>query len=92
MKEQEFIAKIVERTNLPKITVEKVIYTFFSTLTDCMEEQEKVRFKGFGSFEGKMANSKNCRNPQTGEMIKIPAHTVPYFKASKVLREKLKGD
>lgn len=87
MKEQEFITKIIEKTNLPRVTVEQVIYTFLNTLAECMGEKEKVRFKGFGTFEGKLANERMCRNPYTGEMIKVAKHTVPHFKASKVLKE-----
>lgn len=49
----------------------------------------KVQIMGFGAFEIRERKSREGRNPQTGESIKVPASRAPAFKAGKGLKEAL---
>ena len=49
-----------------------------------------VVFTGFGTFKVSKRKARIGRNPQTGAAIKIPAKTVPRFKAGKTLKDAVK--
>ena len=51
------------------------------------EAKNKFTLPGLGKLELKNRKARMGRNPQTGEKIKIPAATVPRFKASKALKD-----
>ena len=51
---------------------------------------EKVQIIGFGTFEKRDRAEKMGRNPSTGEQIRIPATSVPAFKAGKAFKERMK--
>jgi len=52
-----------------------------------LEQGEKLKISGFGSFVVKQKNDRRGRNPQTGETITISARRIVTFKPSSILRE-----
>ena len=60
------------------------------TVMETVSEGEKVTLIGFGSFEPRDRKARDGRNPKTGEVIKIPATTVPAFSAGKAFKERVK--
>ena len=52
---------------------------------------EEVRLVGFGVFEARSRKVKEGRNPKTGEVVIIPAKTVPVFKAGNTFKEAVAG-
>lgn len=65
------------------------INSFVETVEEKLSEGEKVQLVGFGTFMTRKRESRDGRKPGTGEKIKIPASTVPVFKAGKSLKEKI---
>ncbi len=61
-----------------------------NVITKSLKNKQNVTLVGFGTFEDKDRAARDGRNPKTGETIKIPATTVPNFKAGKVLKEAVK--
>ena len=57
------------------------------TKTDALIHEEKVAISKFGSFEVRQRNEKLCKNPQTQELMIVPASKAPVFKASKTLKD-----
>jgi len=51
-----------------------------------LEDREKTKIGGFGSFEVKQKNDSIGSNPQTGESLIIEARRILAFKTSNVLR------
>ena len=56
--------------------------SFFVTIKDSMVNGENIYFRGFGSFVKKKRAAKKARNISKNTAMIVPAHTVPYFKAS----------
>ena len=87
MNKAELIAAVAEKAGLSKKDSEKVINATFETITDELVAGEKISLVGFGSFDVKDRGERVGRNPKTKESIKIPASTVPVFKAGKALKD-----
>lgn len=89
MNKAELINAIADETGLSKKDTEATINSFVNVVTNALENKDKVQLIGFGTFETRERSEKIGRNPQTGSELKIPAATVPAFKAGKALKEKV---
>ncbi|AZQ09162.1 MULTISPECIES: HU family DNA-binding protein [Shewanella] len=87
MNRTELIAKIAESADLTKAEAGRALKSFEEAVTAAMKEGDKISIVGFGSFETSTRAERTGRNPQTGKEIKIPAATIPKFKAGKALRD-----
>ncbi len=86
----ELIEKIATQTELRKKEVATVLESLLDTITEEIRKGHKVTLTGFGTFQTSKRAARQGRNPQTGESIKIPATTLPKFKAGKGLKEAVK--
>ncbi|MCH2188125.1 integration host factor subunit beta, partial [Myxococcota bacterium] len=48
---------------------------------------ERIEIRGFGSFQVKLREAREGRNPKTGEPVHISAKRTPFFKVGKELKE-----
>ena len=87
MNKQELAIAITEKTNLTKTAVERFINIFTDTIGEALANGEKVQLIGFGTFETRERGAREARNPQTGDVLKIAAKTVPAFKPGKALKD-----
>lgn len=87
MKNDEFIRKVTDRSSTSKKTVEAVKDAIFKEIADCMARGEKINIRGFGTFEGRLINTKTVRNPKTGKTMEVKAHLSPKFTAGAALKE-----
>ena len=91
MNKTELIAALAEKAEVSKKDAEKVLNAFVETVQDAVKADDKVQLVGFGTFESKARAAREGKNPQTNATIKIPATTVPAFKAGKALKDFVAG-
>lgn len=87
MNKSELVAKIAEKIGTSKKSSEENLNAIIEIISEELKNKEKVQLVGFGSFETRKRASRKGRNPRTKEEIRIPASTVPVFKAGKALKE-----
>lgn len=87
MTKTELVNSIVEKSELSKSDAEKAIKAFVDTVTEVLQQGDKIAMVGFGTFSVGDRAARVGKNPQTGEAINIPAAKVPKFKAGKALKE-----
>ena len=87
MKKKDLVESISKQCDISKTTASDAIDIIFQSITDALNNDEKVDIKGFGSFNISDRKARKGRNPQTGEEIEIKASRVPTFKASKSLKD-----
>jgi DNA-binding protein HU-beta len=87
MNKADLVSKVAESTDLSKKDVSKAIEAVFDSISEALQNGEKVQLVGFGNFEVRERSARKGRNPQTGEEIDIPASKVPAFKPGKALKE-----
>ena len=61
------------------------------SLTESLAAGEKVQLIGFGTFLTRKSETRQGRNPGTGEAITIPEKTAAAFKPGKGLKDKVNG-
>ncbi|MDA0999972.1 MAG: integration host factor subunit beta [bacterium] len=87
MTKAELVEKISPKINLTKKDTERVVNIVFGSIIQSLAQGDKVELRGFGSFRVRKRDSRDGRNPRTGDTVQIPPKKVPFFKAGKELRE-----
>ena len=87
MKKKDLVESIAKQSDISKATATDAIDIIFQSISDAINNDEKVDIKGFGSFNISDRKARKGRNPHTGEEIEIKASRVPTFKASKSLKD-----
>ena len=91
MNKGELIDAIADQSGITKKNVNAVLDHFFSTVQNQVSSGGRVVIVGFGSFEARERAARQGRNPKTGEVMDIPAVTVPVFSAGKGFKESVAG-
>ena len=91
MNKTELVDAIAKETGLSKKDSEKAVKAFTDAVSKEIKKKGKVQLVGFGTFETAKRAARTGKNPQTGAAIKIPAATVPKFKAGKALKDAVNG-
>ncbi|MEC7830245.1 MAG: integration host factor subunit beta [Pseudomonadota bacterium] len=69
--------------------VEKITSLVLDEIISTLENDGRIEIRGFGSISVRKRNSKNGRNPRTGESVFVPEKKAPIFKSGKGLRDRL---
>ncbi|MEQ8731932.1 integration host factor subunit beta [Roseitalea porphyridii] len=86
----ELIARLAEANpHLFQRDVERIVSTIFDGISDALARGDRVELRGFGVFSARKREARVGRNPRTGEAVKVDSKFVPFFKAGKLLRDKL---
>lgn len=89
MNKTELIAAMAEQAEISKKDAEKALKAFTDVVAQELKNDGKVQLVGFGTFEVSKRAEREGRNPQSGEVMKIPASNAPKFKAGKALKDML---
>ncbi|WP_124098373.1 HU family DNA-binding protein [Ruminococcus sp. Marseille-P6503] len=87
MTKAELINLIAEKGEYSKKDAEKALSTVIDSISETLENGEKISLVGFGTFEVRDRAAKEAINPLTKEPVHVPAKKVPAFKAGKALKE-----
>ena len=86
MNKGDLIEAVAENADGSKAAASKAVETVLDSISGTLANGGTVALVGFGTFSVKARSARQGRNPQTGEMIQIPASNVPAFKAGKALK------
>ncbi len=91
MRKADLIARIAEKTGVPKVDVLVSLEAFFKEVKESLAGGENVYIRGFGSFITKKRAKKIGRNIKKNIAIEIPEHHIPAFKPAKIFVENVKN-
>ena len=90
MTKSELIARLAElNPSLYHRDLEQLVNTVFDTITEALENGDRVELRGFGAVSLRERKARVGRNPRTGEAVSVDAKTIPFFKMGKGMRERL---
>ena len=90
MNKGELVGKVAEGTGCTKVETKGIVECVFKNITDCLAKGDTIRLIGFGTFGVRKRAAREARNPRTGEKVSVTAMSVPFFKAGKELKERVK--
>jgi DNA-binding protein HU-beta len=86
----DLVAIMARASGGPKVSAERAVSTFLSSVLEALHRRERVTISGFGTFVVTRRAARNGRNPRTGRVITIPSARVPKFRPSRVLKAALR--
>lgn len=90
MNKAELISGVAQKTGFTKKESEKTINAVFETIGEALEKGDKVQIIGFGTFFTRTLKEREGYNPARKEIVKMPAISIPAFKAGKNLKERIR--
>jgi DNA-binding protein HU-beta len=91
MNKRDLIDAISGRVGSKKDATEAV-NAVLETIQSAVASGDKVAITGFGVFEKSERPARTARNPATGATIKVPASSVPKFRAGADFKAAVNGD
>ena len=92
MTKSGLIEDVARRTpHISKKDTEVVVNTIFDSMIEALKDGDRIEIRGFGSFQVKVREAREGRNPKTGEPVHISAKRTPFFKVGKELKEMVDG-
>ena len=58
-------------------------------IIESLKKRNRIEIRGFGSFCVRDRKSIRARNPKSGESIELPKRSIPFFRASKLLKQRV---
>jgi len=92
MNKKQLIQAIKKNTQLNNLQINQLITEILATITNTLNENKKVNLQSFGIFSVCYAKERKGRNPNTGQMITVPARKVVRFQTSRVLKKQIKAN
>lgn len=86
MKKIELVEAVATNAGLTKADATRAIDATFEAITESLKKGDKITLLGFGTFAVARRDARMGRNPQTGEMVNIPARNAVTFKAGTQLK------
>lgn len=89
MNKVALIKAVSRETGLPMAQCEEVIQSALLHVQDRLAAGQPVKLIGFGNFSAKVRESREARNPRTGEVISVPPRSSVRFRPSKLLLKEI---
>ena len=86
MNKTQLVDAVVAKTGMKKKEAEAAVNAMTEAIAEALKAGDKVQLIGFGTFDVKESAARECRNPRTGETIKIAASKRPVFSAGSALK------
>ena len=90
MNKSELIDRVASEIECTKRETTRTVECIIKNVTDCLAKGDAIKLVGFGTFGVRKRAAHMARNPITGEKVSVPAKSVPFFKAGKILKERVK--
>ncbi len=87
MNKAQLVEKMAASAGISKNAAERALNGFMEAVTEALKQGDKVTLIGFGTFSVAQRKARQGRNPQTGEVIEIPAKKIVKFKPGSRLSE-----
>ena len=89
MTRSQLSTKIARQTGVQAIQVESIMDTLVDNIIEELRQGEKVTIAGFGRFEMRNRKTKAYTNPKTKEASQLEPTSIPGFKASGLMKQKI---
>lgn len=91
MKQDDLVTQIALKSRATKETVKKVLSGLGVVVQQELKNGGEVVLLGIGKLSVKDRAARSGRNPATGKAMEIAAKKVPYFSATKPLKDIVRG-
>jgi integration host factor subunit beta len=93
MTKAELIRKLAEAyPGLYYCDADIIVTLIFNEIAAALARGDRVELRDFGAFAVKRRSPRVGRNPRSGESVQVAEKHLPFFKAGKLLRDRVKHE
>ena len=89
MNKQDLAIDVAVKFFITQVESEKIVNFILDEITKSLSKNERVYFRGFGSFTREKRKARRVQNPETKKIITIPAHHTVKFTPSGKLKKQI---
>ena len=90
MIKSELVERIAaQNPHLFRQDVQRIVDAIFEEISQTLENGDRAELRGFGTFYVSHRKGRMGRNPKTGEAVKVDEKSVPRYKISKSLTDRM---
>lgn len=86
VRKADLIEQLVEEHGYTKAAATSIVTDFTDIIMSNLRKGNSISLRNFGCFDILERKARTCPNPQTGELVKVPAHWIPRFYPSNRMR------
>ena len=90
MTKQQLIDLVAQRRKISKTATKAAVDLVFNGMAEELAKGGKVEIRGFGSFSVREYKGYTGRNPRMGNIVEVKPKKLPFFRAGKELKKRLK--
>ena len=87
MTRADLTEEVYQAIGMPLKECDVIVCAILDGIVRALRSGDKVEIRGFGSFHTRQRRARIGRNPKTGARVEVPPKRIPFFKASKELRQ-----
>jgi len=87
---KELIDRISEQEDTKRIVVKRIVQLFLDAIIEELALGNRLEFRDFGVFEGKVRAPREAQNPKTLDKVHVPPKRTVKFKVGRILKQKLR--
>ncbi|WP_064745381.1 HU family DNA-binding protein [Pseudonocardia acaciae] len=91
MNKAELVTALAEHLDGDRRTATAAVDGLLDVIVRTVQAGDSVSLTGFGVFESRQRAARSGRNPRTGQVIQVPAATVPAFRPGAMFRDVVSG-
>lgn len=92
MNKQDLIKEYAEKKGVTKVEAGKDVDALIEIMKQGVINEGELKLPGFISIKKKYKESREARNPRTGESVQTEAKYVPRAEFSSVFKDEVKGN
>ena len=90
MKKSDFLSLLSKNLqDYSEVDVSLAADLIQKAIVESLKKRDRIEIRGFGSFCVRDRKSIRARNPKSGESIELPKRSIPFFRASKLLKHRV---
>jgi len=86
---KELIDRIADEMGYKRVVVKGVIQAFLDMIVDELGNGNRLEFRDFGVFEGRLRAARTAQNPKTMEKVPVPPKRTVKFKVGRLMKVRL---
>ncbi len=86
---KELIDRIAEDRGYKRVLVKRIIQAFLDEIVDELGNGNRLEFRDFGVFEGRLRAARTAQNPKTMEKVPVPSKRTVKFKVGRLMKMRL---
>ena len=83
MTKGDLIEVLAKTAGVTRPKAEVVVVKIIDAMIKALKSGERIKIRGFGSFQLRTYDAYAGRNPRNGELITVKVKTMPFFKIGK---------